>query len=79
MLGVWVTRRQYMTRDMSGGGWRDSSRVTCLLTLRKRSVPPAADKGAENGARLMGGYAVRVLRQIREGAYSMARKRRAAP
>jgi hypothetical protein len=34
---------------MSGGGWRDSSRVTYLLTLRKRSVPPAADKGAEPG------------------------------
>jgi hypothetical protein len=35
MPGVWVTWRQYMTRKMSGGGWRDSSRVTCLLTLRK--------------------------------------------
>jgi hypothetical protein len=68
-----------MTREMSGGGWRDSSRVTCLLTLRKRSVPPAADKGAENGDQVDGMYAVRVLRQIREGADSMARKRRAAP
>lgn len=41
----WVARRQYMTREMSGGGWRDSSRVTRLLayrTLRKRDVPLAA-------------------------------------
>jgi len=41
----WGARRQYMTRKMSGGGWRDSSRVTRLLayrTLRKRDVPLAA-------------------------------------
>jgi hypothetical protein len=34
-----------MTRKMSGGGWRDSSRVTRLLAyriLRKRDVPLAA-------------------------------------
>ena len=45
MPKAWVSRRQYMTRKMSGGGWRDSSCVTHLLayrTLRKRDVPLAA-------------------------------------
>jgi hypothetical protein len=75
----WVARRQQMTRKMSGGGWRDSSRVTRSACLpyppqTRRAACRCAYQGRENGARLMGG-SVRAGRQIGEGAATMAREK----